>query len=197
MRRQLETTIRRHGLSDHVELVGAQTHAQVLERYRAADLFALACMTDYLGWQEVVSDPVLLLEVGLAIPFRPLTDGIPNVIAEAMAMELPIVSTTVAGVPELVEDGRSGVLVPEQDPVAFAAAIERVLDDPEQRRAMGRRGRARVLEVFDRAQNIRDLIDLFDRFGGTPQPRPATTGRARVIPLRRGASRPAPTAPRP
>jgi glycosyltransferase involved in cell wall biosynthesis len=187
-RGRLEGLIRKHRLGEQIELVGAQTHAQVLERYRTADLFALACMTDYLGWQEIASDPVLLLEVGLAIPFRPLTDGIPNVIAEAMAMELPVVSTTVAGVPELVEDGRSGLLVPEQQPAALADAIARLLDDPVLARAMGRHGRARVLDVFDRSRNVRELLDIFARFAG-PVALPRRSPLARV-------PRPAP-APRP
>ena len=66
---------------------GARPQREVVGQYGEADLFVLACMTDYLGWREIFSDPVLLLEVGLAIPFRPLTDGIPNVLVEAMAME--------------------------------------------------------------------------------------------------------------
>ena len=87
-------------------------------------------MTDYLGWRDIVTDPVLCLEVGLAAPFRPLTDGIPNVLVEAMAMEVPVVSTFVAGIPELIEDGRTGSLVPEKDPAALATAIERLMRDP-------------------------------------------------------------------
>jgi glycosyltransferase involved in cell wall biosynthesis len=162
----------------------------VRELYRTADLFALACMTDYLGWQEVVSDPLLLLEVGFAIPFRPLTDGIPNVIAEAMAMELPVVSTTVAGIPELVEHGRSGLLVPERQPAALADAIDRLLADPERRRAMGRQGRARVRDVFDRSKNIRELVGIFERFTGSGRAgRPAPAPHLHLVPARPGRSR--------
>jgi glycosyltransferase involved in cell wall biosynthesis len=190
MRRRMEAFIRAHRLQDVVHMAGAQTHAEVLQRYRTADLFALACMTDYLGWQEIVSDPLLFLEVGFAIPFRPLTDGIPNVIAEAMAMELPIVSTTVAGVPELVEHGRSGLLVPEQQAAALADAIERLLADPELRRAMGRAGRARVLDVFDRSKNIRELVGIFERFT-MPEPggRAPRASHLRVVPAGRARTR--------
>lgn len=161
-RGQLERFIAKHQLDDCVTLLGAQPHGEVLRHYREADLFVLACLTDYLGWREIFSDPVLLLEVGPAIPFRPITDGIPNVLAEAMAMELPVVSTTVAGVPELVEHGRSGLLVPERNPAALAAAIESLLENPERRRELGRHGRIAVHERFDRTKNIRDLIRLFD-----------------------------------
>jgi glycosyltransferase involved in cell wall biosynthesis len=168
-RRELDRFIAKHQLDDCVALLGARPHREVLRHYRDADLFVLACLTDYLGWREILSDPVLLLEVGPAIPFRPITDGIPNVLAEAMAMQVPVVSTTVAGIPELVEHGHSGLLVPEGNPVALAAAIESLLENPERRRELGRHGRIAVNERFDRTKNIQDLIRLLD---------PATTDRS-------------------
>jgi glycosyltransferase involved in cell wall biosynthesis len=180
MRRRLERTIRQHELEDSVHLVGAVPHAAVIEHYRHADLFALPCITDYLGWEDLVVDPLLLLQVGPAIPFRPLTDGIPNVLAEAMAMKLPVVSTYVAGIPELIQDGRNGLLVAEKDPDALADAMERLMADPELRRQLGERGRETVLRVWDRGKNIRDLLAVFsDRLGpnGGPEPR---TGRLHV-----------------
>jgi glycosyltransferase involved in cell wall biosynthesis len=119
-------------------------------------------MTDYLGWREIFSDPLLLLEVGPAIPFRPITDGIPNVLVEAMAMGLPVVSTTVAGVPELVEHERTGLLVPEQDPAMLATAIERLMDDPALRDKLGANARADICERFDRKRNIQDLVRILD-----------------------------------
>lgn len=161
MRPRLERQIRRLGLERHVTLAGALPQHEVVRHYRAADLFVLACVTDYLGWDDITSDPILLLEVGPAIPFRQLTDGIPNVLVEAMAMELPVVSTRVAGVPELVRDGDNGLLAPEGDPDALADAIERLLCDPALRRRLGRRGRETVLRHFDRSRNIRDLIGIF------------------------------------
>lgn len=166
MRAELQRFIDRHELGDRVHLVGARAQQEVIDFYRQADLFVLACITDHLGWQEVFTDPVRLLEVGLAIPFRPITDGIPNVLVEAMAMEIPVVSTYLAGIPELVEDGRTGSLVPEQDAPALADAIEQLLRDPERRRELGARGRARVHERFDRRQNIRQLVEIFALHGG-------------------------------
>ena len=161
-RPRLERLIADRRLGGHVALLGAQPHREVIRRYREADVFALACMTDYLGWGEIRSDPLLLLEVGLAIPFRPLTDGIPNVLVEAMAMGLPVVSTSVAGIPELVADWRTGLLVPEQDPAALATAIGRLMDDPALRETLGRHARAEVAERFDRGKNIRDLVRVLD-----------------------------------
>jgi len=166
MRGELQRLIDRHRLRDCVRLTGALSQRDVIQAYREADLFALACITDRLGWQEIFTDPVRLMEVGLAIPFRTLTDGIPNVLVEAMAMEIPVVSTYVAGVPELIEDGRTGLLVAEKDPRALAAALERLMREPETGRAMAVRGRAVVQERFDRHQNIKQLVEIFAEYGG-------------------------------
>jgi glycosyltransferase involved in cell wall biosynthesis len=168
-RGELDRFIARHQLDDCVALLGAQPHSEVLRHYRSADLFVLACRTFYMGWREILSRPIFGLEVGPAILFRPVTDGIPNVLAEAMAMQLPVVSTTVAGIPELVEHGHSGLLVPERNPDALAAAIESLLENSERRRELGRHGRIAAHERFDRAKNIQDLIRLLD---------PATTDRS-------------------
>ena len=161
LRRRLEKFIARHELGDFVRLVGGLPQKQVIEHYRNADLFVLPCLTDYLGWDDIASDPVLLLEVGPAIPFRPLTDGIPNVLVEAMAMKLPVISTYVAGVPELIRDEDNGLLVPEKDAEALTVAMERLMADPVVRQYLGERGRQTVLRRFDRATNIRDLVHVF------------------------------------
>jgi glycosyltransferase involved in cell wall biosynthesis len=78
-----------------------------------------------------------------------LTEGLPNVALEAMAMEVPVVATGICGTPEAVLDAETGRLVPPADDRAIAAAVADLLDrSPEERRAMGRRGRAHVLERF-------------------------------------------------
>jgi glycosyltransferase involved in cell wall biosynthesis len=166
MRAELQRFIDRHQLGERVRLVGAVAPRDVVHYYRRADVFVLACMTDYLGWREILTDALLLLEVGPAIPFRPLTDGIPNVLVEAMAMEIPVVSTTVAGIPELIEDGRTGRLVPEQDAEALTAAIAELIRDPDKRRAMARAGRAAILDRFDRTRTIQQLVEIFAAHGG-------------------------------
>jgi len=161
LRRRLERLIRTHGLGDCVHLAGALPQSEVIQHYRTADLFVLPCVTDHLGWDELFTEPVKLLEVGFAIPFRPITDGIPNVLVEAMAMGIPVVSTAVAGIPELIENDRTGMLVPEKTPRALAAVIERLLQNPHERRELAHRGRAFVHQQFDRLENIRELVTLF------------------------------------
>jgi glycosyltransferase involved in cell wall biosynthesis len=76
------------------------------------------------------------------------TEGLPVIALEALAARVPVVATSVGGVPEVVEDGLSGFLVPPGDAVALALRIAKVLSDESLRRAMGLRGRQRVQEQF-------------------------------------------------
>ncbi|MFN0124815.1 MAG: glycosyltransferase family 4 protein [Blastocatellia bacterium] len=88
-------------------------------------------------------------------------DGIPNVLVEAMATGLPVISTDVSGIPELIEHGVSGWLVPQKNPGALADAIATLLASPEQRRALGRAAREKVCRDFDATQHIQSLQKLF------------------------------------
>lgn len=95
------------GLQQHVRLIGKLGHDEVLARMRAARIFALPCRIDADGDR----------------------DGIPNVILEAMAMGLPVVSTPVSGVPEIIEHGRTGWLVPPEDSEALAERLAALIDE--------------------------------------------------------------------
>jgi colanic acid/amylovoran biosynthesis glycosyltransferase len=83
------------------------------------------------------------------------------VLTEAMALKVPVVATAVTGIPELVEDGRTGLIVRERDPVALAAAIRRLIEEPETARRLAEAGRARVERDFDLHANVRELRTLF------------------------------------
>jgi len=74
-----------------------------------------------------------------------------------MAMQVPVVATRVGGVPELVQEGRHGLLVPPQDPEELAAAVQRILADPRASRQMGERGRARVENFYSSKRGARVL----------------------------------------
>ncbi len=135
MKDELLQQIKALGLSDSIKLVAPMPQNELLEYYRRADLFALAC--------EVQEDGD--------------RDGIPNVLVEAMAMGIPAVSTAISGIPELVENGVNGFLVPEKNPAALAEAIGKLLRRPELAERIGLAGRARVEEEFDALRNVEKI----------------------------------------
>jgi glycosyltransferase involved in cell wall biosynthesis len=111
------------GWPGRVHLPGAVLRDTLPDLYRAADLFVLPAVHDAKG----------------------NVDGLPNVILEAMASGLPVVASGISGIPLAVEDGRTGLLIPEKDPQALGAALLRLLADREQARAMGERGRRKAV----------------------------------------------------
>jgi len=129
---RLEALIRRHCIEDRVRLAGVMTHAELAKRYQAAAVFAAPCRIADDGDR----------------------DGIPNVLLEAMAMELPVVSTPVSGIPEVVHDRETGMLVPPDDPKALAATLSLLLSDPALRRHLGAAARRWVQRHFDNDRNL-------------------------------------------
>ncbi|HID65296.1 MAG TPA: colanic acid biosynthesis glycosyltransferase WcaL, partial [Anaerolineae bacterium] len=140
----LQARINRHKLQDTVTLLGAKREAEVLALYRQSDIFALACVVARNGDR----------------------DGMPNVFIEAMAMHLPVVTTPVTGIPELVHDGETGLLVPEKDAAALAHALERLMQDEVLRRDLGKRGRQAVLDGFDILKTTARLATIFRQVKG-------------------------------
>lgn len=138
-RKSLESELESLSLGKYVKLCGALTHQEVIEKYRQASLFVL---------------PAILASDGDR-------DGIPNVILEAMAMELPIVSTDHSAIPEVVENDINGLLVPPADEQVLADALESLLNDPQYRQELGSRGRDIVLEKFDPLTNSKLLLEQF------------------------------------
>jgi glycosyltransferase involved in cell wall biosynthesis len=143
-RRNLEALVAQLGLQDTVTLYGGLPHEKVIEQYDQAAIFVLPCVQ--------ASDGSL--------------DGIPNVLPEAMAMKLPVVTTPVSAIPELVQDQVSGLLVPPRDEKALAAALARLLYDPLLCTQLGERGRQTVIEKFDIEQNVRAVYNVFMSWGG-------------------------------
>jgi glycosyltransferase involved in cell wall biosynthesis len=108
------------------------------------------------------------------------TEGMPNTVLEAMALDLPIISTAVGGVPELVADGRCGLLCPPGDAAALAAAVGRLLADDDLRRQFAVASRRRIEEHFDFAARVRTMEDIYAWSAGgggcrPPAPTLATT----------------------
>ncbi|MFO1350628.1 MAG: glycosyltransferase [Gammaproteobacteria bacterium] len=126
-------------LADRVSLQGATTQEKLREIYGRCTVFALPCN---------------IVENGDR-------DGIPNVLAEAMAMGLAVVSTRVSGIPEIVNDSSNGLLVPPQDPVALADALATLLADAALRRRLGAAARETICAVFDSSKTTIELLNLF------------------------------------
>lgn len=145
---ELKALAESEGIAESVDFRGALAFADVLEALDQSDLFCLA--------------PRL-------IPGHP-PDGIPNVIAEAMALRLPVVTTRVSAIPELVSDGETGRLVEVDDVQGFAAAIEQLAAEPQLARQLSDEAAERVARLFNQKQNIDDLLALFQQHvpGGLP-----------------------------
>ena len=120
------------GVADRITFLGPLTESEVRAEYGSATVFALPCQVLPNGDR----------------------DGLPNVLLEAMAHGLPVVSTTLAGVREAVVDGESGLLVAPRDEVGLAHALERLLADGALRARLGAQARRRVAERFDRHANL-------------------------------------------
>jgi glycosyltransferase involved in cell wall biosynthesis len=88
-------------------------------------------------------------------------DGLPQMLMEAMACGLPAVSTTLVGIPDLVIDGKTGLLVPPEDAVALADALQRLAGDPDLARRLAEAGRAHVISEFELATCLEPLLDQY------------------------------------
>lgn len=134
----LEQEIDTLGLSERASLLGAVAHKEVVELYQQAAIVALPCIIGKNGDR----------------------DGIPNALVEALCMGVPVVSTPISGIPELISHEVNGLLVPPQDSEALAEALARLLDDAELRHQLTLAGRETVLERFDMARNATRLLEL-------------------------------------
>lgn len=138
-------------------LFGEEAYERELRRQ--AECLLLAGRVRFLGFREDVWE--VYRELDVAVHASTLPEPYGNVVLEAMASRTPVVAAGAGGVLELVEDGRTGVLVPPGDPVALAAALERLLRDPEERRRLGDAGRRHVEERFSLARDARFVERLY------------------------------------
>lgn len=132
-RATLESYIAARGIKAWVHLVGACNHDRVADYYAQSDAFVLTSFAE----------------------------GVPVVLMEAMAMELPCVSTWITGIPELIENGKEGLLVPPASPQHIVAAVELLMDDPALALRVGRQGRNKIANGYDLARNVERLAFVF------------------------------------
>lgn len=135
---QVRARVAATGLEQRVTLLGPLTQTGLFAQYQQASVFALPCR---------------VLEDGDR-------DGIPNVLVEAMACGVPVVSTGVSGITELVRDGENGLVVAPDRPVDLADALHRLVKDPALARHLAERGRATVSERFDAATAAERMASL-------------------------------------
>ncbi len=133
LRSEVEAYVAAHGLQAYVQLEGNCSQDRVRELYRETDLFVLPSKAE----------------------------GIPVVLMEAMATEIPCVATRITGIPELIRHGEEGWLVPSGDEAQLAEAIAYLRDRPELRERLGQAGRRRVIRDYNLATNVGHLATIF------------------------------------
>jgi len=148
-REKIMSLIKDLDLGSVTRLLGTQPHQVVLEHYKNADLFVLGCEVAPNGDR----------------------DGIPNVLMESMAMGLPVVATNISGIPELVANETTGLLVPPGQPDKLAEAMLRMLTDAELRNRVIAAGKQRVVREFDNRQLIQELAEVYRSEGLGPENR--------------------------
>lgn len=141
---EIRAQVHAAGLDDRVEFLGKQSSAEVRAAIEWADIGVLASHRTAKGDM----------------------DGLPNVLTEALGMGRPVVSTTLPGIKELVDDGVNGLLVRTRDAEAFADAIERLRNDSELRITMGKAGAEKVVATENVLDRTSELIGIYmDRIG--------------------------------
>ncbi len=140
LRGRLQAQARDASIGDQVEFLGALPHAQVLERMRRAAILSVPSIRTKSGREE---------GLGLAT-------------LEAAATGVPAIGSRIGGIPEAVDDGQTGFLVPEQDPAALADKLRTLLDDPALRWRFGAAARLKVAAQFDLAKQTAKLESFYD-----------------------------------
>jgi glycosyltransferase involved in cell wall biosynthesis len=144
---KLQKMIASLALPDRVFLVGKMTQDQLAQLYPRADLFVLPCLVLKNGDQ----------------------DGIPNVLFEAMVCGVPIISTEIAGVRELIEHQKNGLLVEQRNSLALADAMELLLASPRLRNDLARQGRQTVLQGFTRESSACNVYSILSSVLDSPE----------------------------
>jgi glycosyltransferase involved in cell wall biosynthesis len=136
----LQKQIESCGLKERVFLNGAKSQDIIRERLARASVFALACVPEKDGGMDIL----------------------PTVIMEAMGSRLPVVSTRLAGIPEMVIPNKTGLLVEPFDALGLANSIQEILENPFKGKEFGEGGYMRARDLFDESHTIPHLIEMFN-----------------------------------
>ncbi len=131
----LEAQCSRSGIAANVNFLGAKPHQATLDQVATADAFVLASFAE----------------------------GLPVALMEAMALGIPCVSTTIAAIPELIQDGQNGLIVPPANPVSLSNALLRLAKDPQLREKLGLAARETVVSHYNLATNLDRLAEMWLR----------------------------------
>lgn len=137
---RLKKLRREFGLEEYVTFSGAQPFSHVLTRYQASDIFILPCVQAQDGSQDIT----------------------PNALIEAMAMKLAVVSTQSTAIPEIVDDGVNGLLVPPKNELALVEALMKLMNDGLLRTRLGEQARRKIEQRFDIKKNVSRWVDCFE-----------------------------------
>jgi len=136
----LRQLIEARSLDQMIELVGPKSQTEIVELLAQSQIFVFPARRDEAGDQ----------------------DNLPTVLIEAMASGLPIVTSSLAGIPEIITDQINGILVPQRAPEALASAIRSLLLDPKKREKLGASGLSTAREKFSLAATVQELIAIFE-----------------------------------
>jgi glycosyltransferase involved in cell wall biosynthesis len=139
-RKKLEMLIKKYRLKNKVKLGEALTHEEVIEFMKTGSVFVLPCIRAKNGDM----------------------DGIPNVLMESMALEIPTISTDVTGIPELIDNNINGIIVPQNNAESLAQAIIKIKNNPDFADKIRKKGRKKVMEKFNVEKNVRKLVRVFE-----------------------------------
>ena len=136
---RLQTLRSQLGLENRVQFPGLVSHNELPHLIKAHDIFVAPCVIHPSGRR----------------------DGIPNTVIEALSCGMPVVSSNIHALPEVVRNGETGLTVPPNDPEALADAIQWCMEHPDEARRMGRQGQKLVRKMFDPETNSRSLAEIF------------------------------------
>jgi glycosyltransferase involved in cell wall biosynthesis len=139
-REKLKQLVKNYGLAHMITFRGALTLGEIKKEYDRAHIFVLPSRITYDGYR----------------------DGIPNVLLEAMSMELPVVSTKVSGIPEVICDGIDGILLTPDNRKALEVVLRKLCEDSELRQRLGKNARKKMISEFNKVDHIDKLFELFN-----------------------------------